>query len=379
MNIEIFPYKILIYYDIPELFIAQDKVLSKYLCLKTTDGKHLDYLTIPISEKKLNLLQSGQIDLRDAFMNSELGFWLIATCKDDDLFYAERKDWISIPDELLPDKGFSFPIQQDFESVIIQESSSRYNTILHVTLADEPGVESVKVETLADSIKAFQSLIKYTYKKEISHFKKNIRDTLDQSFNYTLRAFASTPGSFNIHLESAITPNLFGETNIERALEKIDQMIEGYKSEQDLIELLKEFKGHSVNSLRKLLEIILRDSVHFKYAWTTQRDLKIRKNEIRSVYATQVVELLKSKSDLAQEIKELIGYVHQADIDKGNWRIFNIEDEKDYSGSSEQIKLDGITLETIKYKFICEEIVEEFKISGKEEVKYKLISFEALK
>jgi hypothetical protein len=378
MNIELIPYKILIYYDIPELFVAKDNVSTNYLCLKTQDQNSPMYVTIPISDKKLNLIQAGLLELRDAFINSENGYWLLASFDEKELLFAEKIAWALIPEEFLPNAGFFFQKQEDYGSTILEESNAKYNTIVHLALTDQPGEQSVNVNTLADFIKIFQNLIKYTYKKEISQLKKNVREVLDQANNYTLRAFASTPGSFNIHLESTSHPNLFGENDIERALEKIDLMFFEYTSDQEIINTLRGFKGHSVSSLKRLLEIILRDSLHFEYKWISQKDTKIRKSSIKSVYASKIVDLLQSKNDLSQEIKEFIGYVHQADIDRGNWRIFNIDDEKEYSGISEHVKLDGITLETIKYRFICEEIIEEYKVSGKEETKYKLMSIETI-
>lgn len=105
----------------------------------------------------------------------------------------------------------------------------------------------------------------------------------------------------------------------------------------------------------------------------------IKKSSIRPSYAERVVALIKTKTDLSQEIKQFIGFVRQADVDKSDWRIHNIEDDKEYSGSSVNMTLEGITLETIKYKFVCEEIIEEYTISGKEEKRYNLISFEKIK
>jgi hypothetical protein len=378
MTIDLHPYKILIFYDIPELFVAKDSVNTNYLCLKTSENEVPSYVTVPLSERKLNLIQAGLIDLREAFRKSELGFWFMSNFIEKDRLVAEKTDWESVPEDLLPEEGFFFQKIEEEGSLILQESNEKYNTILHLSLTDTPGEESIKVESLADFIKSFQNLIKYTYKKEISQFKKSAREILDEPANYTLRAFASSPGSFKLHLESATRPNLFRENNIERALEKLDLLFIEYSNEDELVAVLKAFKGHSVTSLKRLFEIILRDSLQFDFKWTSQSDLRIRKHTINPIYATKVVELLKTKSDLSQEVKELIGYVHQADVDRGNWRIYNIEDEKEYSGTSEYVKLDGITLETIKYRFICEEYLEEYKISGKEEKKYKLISFDPI-
>jgi len=377
MELQLFPYKILIYYDLPELFLAKDNIETKYICLRTPDEVKPSYVSLPVSNKKLHDIQIGSIDLRNAFAKSEMGYWLISNFIDDAYLLSNRMDWSSLPNELLPEEGYFLEKPTDIDPVMIRESNEKYNTILHLSLSDRPGEESIQIDILSDFIKSFQNLIKYTYKKEISQFRKPIRETLDQPGNYLMRAFAASPGSFNLHLEATTTPNLFGENNIERALEKVDLMFNEYGTEEEVIDILRGFKGHSVNNFRKILELILRDNIHFEYKWVSQSNIKIKRKTINPIYAYKLIELLKTKNDLSQEIREFIGYVHQADVDKGNWRIVNIEDNKEYSGISELTKLEGITLETVKYKFTCEEVIEEYKVSGKEEIKYKLISFES--
>jgi len=67
-----------------------------------------------------------------------------------------------------------------------------------------------------------------------------------------------------------------------------------------------------------------------------------------------------------------LGYLVQVDVEKGTWRIFNLEDEKEYSGEASRQILQGVTVETVNYKLTCLEIIEEPKVSEKEKTKYIL-------
>ena len=69
----------------------------------------------------------------------------------------------------------------------------------------------------------------------------------------------------------------------------------------------------------------------------------------------------------------------QIDVDKGTWRVYNLEDETEYSGESNPEFLQGLTVETVNYKLLCTETIEAMKVSEKEKVKYVLNSIEEMK
>jgi hypothetical protein len=69
----------------------------------------------------------------------------------------------------------------------------------------------------------------------------------------------------------------------------------------------------------------------------------------------------------------------QIDVDKGTWRVYNLEDETEYSGESNPEFLQGLTVETVNYKLLYTETIEAMKVSEKEKVKYVLNSIEEMK
>ena len=79
---------------------------------------------------------------------------------------------------------------------------------------------------------------------------------------------------------------------------------------------------------------------------------------------------------MAEERKEFEGYFVQVDVEKGTWRIYNLEDEKEYCGEVQDDLLQGVTVKTAIYKIDCLEIIEELKVAEKEKVKYILTKIE---
>ncbi len=80
-----------------------------------------------------------------------------------------------------------------------------------------------------------------------------------------------------------------------------------------------------------------------------------------------------------EEIKEFIGYFVQVDITRKTWKIKTEDEGKFIFGealSNEQLK--GLTVDSIIYKIVCEELIEEFTVSEKEKTKYILKSIEEI-
>ena len=77
----------LIYYDSPQLFLADDQFDTQYLCLLVECTDEFDrFLCVPISSEQLKGFYRGQVDLRKIYEMSE----------DDELFWAEIGDQVSI-------------------------------------------------------------------------------------------------------------------------------------------------------------------------------------------------------------------------------------------------------------------------------------------
>lgn len=117
----------LIYYDEPQLFLAQDKANRQFLCLLADSNEEsVKYISVKISIKRLDELYSGLVDLRDIFEHPE----------EEQRFYIEIKpnnqdlqliplSLDQFPEEWLPEPGFYFEssgkdqehVNEDFEKI----------------------------------------------------------------------------------------------------------------------------------------------------------------------------------------------------------------------------------------------------------------------
>lgn len=80
---------ILIYYDVPQSFIAIDEARTKYLCLLMDNNENeLNYIATAISDDRLADFTNGIVNLKDIFELSETNEWYFIKEVDAKVFDA---------------------------------------------------------------------------------------------------------------------------------------------------------------------------------------------------------------------------------------------------------------------------------------------------
>jgi hypothetical protein len=363
--------QILVYYDFPQIFVAYDNVKTYYLCLLSSiNNDKTTFISTAISNQRLNNFINGSIDLRDIFESPELNQWFYFDSIDEPIL-AEEWMHSTLPEEFLPERGFIYEKIQN-EDVIINEVIEKNNVVVHLAVSDSENNNSINIEFLSDVSKLYQSTIEYIYKKTLVHRKLNDNKNFQLPINYNLRAFAASPGSFNLHLYSTSNIDLFGKANIEFGLEKFDEILKEYIDEDVFIQSLRSVKGHSLNSLKKLVKKLLDNDIILKHKWVTTNLDEVHFSYIDKDKAEKIYSILNLSKELTEEIKSFKGFFTQVDVKRGTWRLFCIIDDKEYNGESYGDILKGVTVDSVIYNIKCSEIIEELKVTEKDKTKYIL-------
>ncbi len=362
--------QILVYYDIPELFIATDDVDTNYICLllEIVEGMP-NFVATPISTNRLSKFIKGQIELRQILTEPEINEWYSFNIENEDII-ANRLALESFPQKELPDTGFFLNNEILDNSTIVEEVFQKDNAVVHLGISDEEDDFSIDTDDLGDIVKLYSVMLENSYKKGVIEHKLKERKGLIIPMNYKLRAFAASRASFNIHLYSQSQKDLFGNCMIEFGLEKIEQILTEFPSEDELINSLKSLKGHAVSSFKKILKKVIDGNLKLKHKWFAPNQKEVHFKILDTARAQIIYDILNLSQELTEEVKEFIGVFVQADVERGTWRIKTIDDLKEYSGEASSEELKGITLDTISYKLVCQEIIEEFKVTEKEKIKY---------
>jgi hypothetical protein len=370
--------QILVYYDFPEIFIAKDNVGTNFLCLLVdANEESTSYISTAISQSRLGAFINGQVDLRDIYLSPEINEWLVFHQVDEAIIAETWKEEF-LPEEYLPEPGFVFQKQLQGDELILSETIEKNNAIVHLAVSDSNDNYSIDADNLGDIVKLYQVILENSFKKALIQHNYKDKKAVFIPPNYKLRAFASSYSSFNLHLYSTAQIDLFGNSIIEYGLAKFDEITGDFASDEEFINSLRTVKGHTISSLKKLVKKLIDNEIKIKHKWFSPNQEKVHLTIIDKVKAQKIFDILNLAEELAEETKSFVGYFVQVDVEKGTWRIYNIEDEKEYSGEAVGDVLQGVTVKTINYKIVCQEIIEELKVTEKERVNYILQTIETV-
>lgn len=376
MTIKLKIMQILVYYDIPEIFIATDEVGTKFICLLVDDDdESFLYISTAISSKRLSDFINGLVDLREIYVSPEIN-QIYSFNNISETIKATSFHDLVLPNEYLPEPGFKYKKALEEDKLILNEALEKNNAIVHLAVSDINDNYSIDADDLGDIVKLYQIIIENTYKKEITkRYIKNKKEYIIPE-NYKLRAFASSYSSFNLHLFSTSQVDLFGNSIIELALAKFEELVKDFDNDDLYIETLRTVKGHTISSFKKLIKKLIDCDIKIKHKWYSLGQENVHFTILDKTRANKIYDILNIRDELAEERKCFEGYFVQVDVKKGTWRIFNLEDEKEYNGEVLDNLLQGVTVRTEIYKIECLEIIEELKVAEKEKIKYTLEKIE---
>src|SRR5690606_15328833 len=197
---------ILVYYDEPHLFIANDEINTKYLCLYINDNKeaNYNYAAIAISTSRLASIKLGLEDLREVFRSPELKeIYYFKVNSEDIVAYLSQDKYL--PEEYLPLPGvdLGYYTDQEDDISIYEESIKKGNLVSRLKIEDDRGRTGVSIDDVGDTLKIYQSIIEYGQKKIAKSEKHR---SLKDGRNYILRTDYAMAGSLII--------NMFSESDI---------------------------------------------------------------------------------------------------------------------------------------------------------------------
>ncbi len=361
----------LFYYDGPQVFEARDAIGGHYIALMVEqDDGHDRYLVIGVAPEQLRQFRAGMIDLK-TLMTDRVDFdWYLGTT-DGNL----SQPLTLIPQDgglsesgLLPDPGFILH-DRPADSETVRESRERNNLVLEVTVEPPEAAQEhrIRVGTLIGLLGHMQTMVKHAYGASLRELSFSVRRAIDRSDAHLLDVVVpAAPGSFRIILEAAKTPNMLGQSEVSRALQRVDDLFENVDDPEKVLAKIKNHRGHLATAYLRLLRFLVESKSGLSYAWAEPDFANPHSRAVTEAEAGPLVELLSTVSNLGEETVTIVGALKKADVDSGAWRLSM--DEGEYSGKTKPggPSLAGLRLESI-YRFTCIEEIEEMQGIGREQ------------
>lgn len=376
---KIVPKVILLYYEYPQVFLAENAVGQSYCCMLASDEPEPKYLCSPISTFRRQKLLSNSLDLRELFRNPEIEefFWSLPGIEEDGCMMLESAEFSACPEAFLPKAGLVFDSYDEVVSKAVELNATVSFASLSVPESDRQ--VRIRSVTLAQFLTFYQNAVRNLSKK----ISKSVRSKIPiGGAHFGIDVFGYSHGSFTVHFRSSNDGDLFGDNHIQAlALEELSNFLMNTERPEVAFQYLQSIKGHAAASLIRLVEFVNEQQCPLKVTWATPRTAKSSVGETDAAGIRSLIELCKEREDISEEIVVLVGVVASASIDGNIWRMNNEEDGEQYRGvvsEDSDISMSGIVIEVQRYRFRCREKIEINPGTGRETVKLSLFEIEEL-
>ena len=326
--------EVIVFYEVPQIFIATDIFDTRYLCLlyqEPEDGSYFDVIVKDANDIIATPLAANQIQ---PFM--------------------------------LPDDGFYCNYDAIDDEELILRSLQNGKIMSCIAFSDIENSHNIDVDVLTNALDRYQAMIRNCH---IKRFGKQ------HASEANMKACALQAASFDVHFILNETFDMFGEASrISSTLQKIDEIF-SIDSLDGLKEKIEELQGHTLSSMRSFLQVLEMNKLSFKHKWVKSTlEKSISGSTISLDAISKVYDYLNTHTELEEVTTEFIGYFATGTVlNKGKW-VF-ICDNKKINGTTDESNIfNGITLgELHQYRIKCIEYQDINLIATKPKTTYKLI------
>jgi hypothetical protein len=234
----------LFYYDGPQVFEARDTIGGHYVAVMVASENGADrYLVAGVAPERLRQFRAGTLDLRTLLSEGVAEEWYlttVATGLDQPLALVPQTTPLA-ESGLLPDEGFLLH-DRPTEELALKEARARNNLVLEVAAEPPEAAEEhrIRVGTLIGLLSHVQTMIKHAYGAALRTLSPADRREIDKTDAHLMDVvIPAAAGSFRVVLEAAKTPDLLGQSELARALQRVDQLFEDAGDPQKALATVK--------------------------------------------------------------------------------------------------------------------------------------------
>jgi len=360
----------LYYYDGPQVFEARDAIGGHYIAVMVDPENGLDrYLVAGVAPERLRQFRAGTLDLRTLLSEAGAGEWYLASVPaglDQPLALLPQAAPLA-GSGFLPEDGFLLH-DRPTEELALKEARERNNLVLEIA-ADPPEAAAehrIHLETLIGLLGHLQTMIKHAYGAALRELSPDRRRAIDKTDAHMMDVvIPAASGSFRVVLESAKTPDLLGQSELARALQRVDLLFENAADPQKALATVKAHRGHLAGAYLRLLRFLVKHKTGLRYWWAEPSFTKPNYHAVAEAEAGRLVDVLSGVSNLGGESITLIGTLENVKCGSGAWGL--LTDEGLESG---KVRESGPSLAGLKvaarYRFACLEELEEVEGTGRE-------------
>ena len=370
----------LFYYDGPQVFEARDAIGGHYVAVMVPPQNGQDrYLVAGVVPERLRQFRSGALDLRSLLSEAGADEWYLATAAkglEQPLTLVPQNAPLA-GSGFLPDAGFLLH-DRPADELALREARERNNLVLEIAAEPPEAAQEhrIRVGTLIGLLGHVQTMIKHAYGAALRELSPDDRRAIDKTDAHMMDVvIPAAAGSFRVVLEAAKTPDLLGQSELARALQRVDALFENAANPQKALATVKAHKGHLAGAYLRLLRFLVQHKTGLRYSWAEPTFTQPNYRAVAESEAGPLVDVLSGVSNLGGESMTLVGEFEKVNRGTGAWGLLTEE-----GVSSGKVREGGPCLDGLKvgarYKFSCVEEIEEVEGTGREQRTLYLIEHE---
>ena len=365
--------KILEFYDVPQLFLAADKFGAKYICMMVRFDREIgfQYLSVQISDERLDAFLSGKLDLRYLYLNPEVEDAFYKVVVRNQIIKAECFDRDNITERILPEDGYYYEEDDDADNYeLIQKTQQERFTIIRLGFIDHQNSHEIDTECLSQALSAFQHMVSNCHQK--LRGKQN-------AIQSNLKVTTFKAASFDVEFKSSSPVDLFGSSDLSDTFATIDSLMRT-DDEEEFKSILDRVRGRTVSSYKNFMKILEDNKLSIKYKWVSSIvDNAVVSNTVSTSRVSSICGLLTRNEELSSEEVVYEGVFLASSVENGKWTMNADGFNKNISGDSDSPSiLSGVTIERKRYRIKCIEKLIQNVATLKTENTIKIISIEEI-
>lgn len=357
--------EILSFYELPQIVVARNVFGTQFLMLLESDETEqgLQYLSVPVSNEKLNLFKGKKIDLLSIYTKPEVDHYYLMYTKGDNEFLIKQIDFDDITEDMLPLEGFYCEYNENPVENLVNKSIISGHISSSLAIVDAHNSHQIDCNTLATIILNYQDLVKSSH-VSLYGTKKIEEARLD--------VIATQAASFDVEFQSSLPLDLFGSSKINETFGVVDRLL-GISDDEQLFKEVEEQHYKVLGSLKKFVSVLAENKYSLRHSWvaSTIERIVVEKS-FDSNHVCKLFEKLKQIDETESDDISFEGVLVSADAKNGKWGLLQ-DNGKIVRGHSDDVDLlNGIQIKSTKYTFKCHTQIIKDLVKRKETNIYTL-------
>ncbi|WP_445245324.1 DUF6575 domain-containing protein [Microcoleus sp. OTE_8_concoct_300] len=378
------------YYDTPSLFACQN--LSGQLFLTVWAEQTTEFgtwLYVPISQRRLKNVRSGNIELRDAFVNAEDGFVykVLISCDGSpdkvEIIWCENliDDWLPMSYEFLDFGDVPLPIWEikDAPRTAMQIQREVLNLAFQFRTTNPTEAPVAFLGGILESVQSFFNALGQAIDGTPTPTGMIPRSITEKT---QLTVLGTYPGSFGIEL--ATLPKKIEKDNanslVEIALNEFWELVKMSGDPENNADILRQklwrLKSRVASAYRDFLMNLYKSETNLRFNWGSPNLERGGSVELPLSSIKKALEVINRTEDETVREYEIVGKLIGLHIRNKSYEILNSETNKKYSGRIIDEAIPSVKTATLSIVYIStiREVKEISPTIPEGKLKYKLLA-----